>query len=189
MSCEGVLRFIGYLFQVRKVQGTTASKYLSALRTLHLTRGYAEPALRPAIVKAVLKGRENWDEEVKRFDPKKTRLSVTLDVLKLLKIALNLSNWPTEKKVLMEAVSLICFNGAFRVGEILAKRARTIDPLNDLLKKDIWLSSKIIENKKLELINVRLKSSKESRAAFRGCVIEVFAVPGSSYCAVTAYKK
>ena len=56
----------------------------------------------------------------------------------------------------------------------MSKSSRTIDPLNDLLKQDIWLAVKLIENKRVELLNVRLKSSKESRVAFRGCVVEVF---------------
>ena len=114
MKNEDVLLFVGYLFETRHVEGLTASKYLSALRTLHLTRGYAEPALRPAIVQAVIKGRRHWDEESKRLDPKKIRLPVTLDVLKLLKITLSLTDWPRERKVLVEAVALICFNGGER---------------------------------------------------------------------------
>ena len=111
MQTEEILLFVGYLFEVRSVEGLTANKYLSALRTLHLTRGYAEPALRPAIVQAVLKGRKNWDEESKRLDPKRVRLPVTLEVLRLLKLTLSMTDWPTEKIILVEAVALICFNG------------------------------------------------------------------------------
>ena len=81
MSTDQVLAFIGYLFEHRKVSGATAGKYISALRTLHLVEGYAEPALRPSIVQAVLKGQSNYDEELRRLDPSKTRLPVTLGTM------------------------------------------------------------------------------------------------------------
>ena len=81
------------------------------MRTLHLVRGHSEPSLRPGIVKAVLKGKSNNDEESRRFDPKHVRLPVTMDVLKLLKLTLEMSNWPEIKKSLVEAVSLFCFFG------------------------------------------------------------------------------
>ena len=111
MQTDQVLLFVGFLFDVREVQGLTASKYLSALRTLHLVRGHAEPSLRPSIVKAVIKGKQNFDEEVKRFDPKQVRLPVTIDVLKLLKLTIEMSDWSEMKKALVEAVSFLCFNG------------------------------------------------------------------------------
>ena len=135
MKTEQILLFVGYLFEIRQVTGKTAGKYLSALRTLHLVEGFPEPALRPAIVQAVIKGKANYDEEVKRLDPSKARLPVTLDVLRLLKLTLSMSDL-TEKKIsLIQAVSLICFNGCLRVGEVLAKESRRIDPLNTLLRK------------------------------------------------------
>ena len=111
MQSDQTLMFIAYLFEDRGVQAKTASKYISALRTLHLVRGHSEPSLRSGIVKAVLKGKSNIDEESRRFDPKHIRLPVTMDVLKLLKLTIEMSNWPEIKKALIEAVSLLCFFG------------------------------------------------------------------------------
>ena len=86
-------------------------------------------------MQAVLKGKANYDEEQKRLDPSKHRLPVTLDILRLLKLTLSMSELSEKKMSLIIAVSLICFNGCLRVGEVLAKESRRIDPLNTLLKK------------------------------------------------------
>ena len=58
-----------------------------------------------------------------------------LDVLKLIKLTLSISEHSEKKRSLIEAVALICFNGCLRVGEVLAKESRRIDPLNTLLRK------------------------------------------------------
>ena len=87
------------------------------------------------LVQSVLRGKSNFDEEVKRLDPSKVRLPVTLDVLRLLKLTLSMSELSERKKSLISAVALICFNGCLRVGEVLAKESRRIDPLNTLLRK------------------------------------------------------
>ena len=61
-----------------------------------------------------------------------------------------------------------------RIGEILSKKSRVIDSENTLLKKDIWMQTKRVEGKKVEVISLRLKSTKESRATTRGIIIEIF---------------
>jgi len=67
---------------------------------------------------------------------------------------------------------------------MLTKNARCIDSLNTLLKKDIWLHTKRVGNTKVEVISLRLKSTKESRAQTRGVVIEIYGNK-SPFCAVT----
>lgn len=187
MDQNQTLRFIAFLFDARNLKALTVSKILSGLRMIHLTEGHPEPSLRPAIVKLILKGKANYDEEEARSLPK--RLAVTIKVLELLKISLQLDKSRSEKhKKLVWAVSCIAFNGCMRIGELLSSTSRTIDPLNCLLKKDIWLSSKIIEGKRTEMVNIRLKSSKESRNDTRGIIIEVYANE-SSYCPVKSWKQ
>lgn len=149
--------------------------------------------LRPAIVKSILKGKQNFDEEMKRLNPSKPRLPVTLDVMRLLKLSLQLSTLPEKHKALIESVADLSFNGGFRIGEVLSKETRIIDPLNTLLRRDIYLTTKSVkteENKweKVDCLCVKLKSSKESRADTRGIIIEVFANK-TDFCPVRSYKK
>ena len=61
----------------------------------------------------------------------------------------------------------------FLVGELLSKTARTFDPLNVLLRRDIWISKQTVAGKVTRILNVRLKSSKESLCSTRGIVVEV----------------
>ena len=64
------------------------------------------------------------------------------------------------------------------VGELLSKTARTFDPLNVLLKRDIWVSKPTLNGGTMRILNVRLKSTKESQASTRGIVVEVKSVYG-----------
>ena len=84
------------------------------------------------------------------------------------------------------SVCTLAFNGAFRVGELLSKTARSFDPLNVLLRRDVWISNRVTGGKKVAIMNVRLKSSKESLASVRGVVVEVFE-NGTMFCPVKAY--
>ena len=72
------------------------------------------------------------------------------------------------------------------VGELLSKTARTFDPLNVLLRRDIWVSKQSMGGKQISILNVRLKSSKESLSTTRGIVVEVFE-NSSMFCPVKAY--
>ena len=186
MTQKQILTFIAFMLECRKVKSTTVSKTLSAIRTLHLIEGVDLPQLRCDRVKSILKGQANWDEEIKR-NSRNVRLPVTLNVLKLLKVQLRRSKLDIKKKALIWSVSLLAFNGCLRIGEVLSKHPRVIDPENTLLKKDIWLHSKRIDGKKVEVISLRLKSTKESRVMTRGTVIEIYANK-TDFCAVSAYK-
>ena len=120
MGTNQTLLFIAWLVR-RGLKAATIDNYISGLRTIHLTKGVDQPALRPAIVAAVVKGRSHIDTVRKRLENKPTRLPVTVSVLKLLRATLN--NWDeTEQMVwLVWAVCLISFFGAFRIHELLAK--------------------------------------------------------------------
>ena len=133
-----------------------------------------------------LKGKENYDEEEHRG--KKKRMPVTFTVMKLLKALLRKDKSRTKlHKALIWAVACVSFNGCLRVGEILSKAARKFDPLNCLLKKDIWVTHIRVKGVKKEVLNIKLKSDKASRAATRGMIIEVFA-NGTELCPLRAYR-
>lgn len=72
------------------------------------------------------------------------------------------------------------------MGELLCKASRSVDPLNDLLRKDVWITVKKVDGVRHKVLNIRLKSSKESRVEYRGVVVEVFE-NRSKYCPVVAY--
>ena len=55
----------------------------------------------------------------------------------------------------------------------MSKTSRTFDPLNVLLRRDIWITKKKTDGKVVQILNVRLKSSKESLSTTRGIVVEV----------------
>ena len=77
------LHYINYLLLDRNVKANTCEKYLSGIRMHHLTMGFDAPALRPAIISLLLKGRENHDDIQAKLENKAKRIAVT--VMKLLK--------------------------------------------------------------------------------------------------------
>ena len=144
-----IMTLIGFLFD-RRLQGKSVSKVLSALRTLHMVEGVPVPCLRNELVSAVLRGKANFDEEEQRSAVK--RQPVTLKVMHLLEVTLKLDKTLSEgHKKLIWAVACVAFNGCFRCGELLSCTARTIDPLNCLLRKDIYISKCRIEGKSVEI--------------------------------------
>jgi len=184
-----ILAFIGYLMEHRGIKAKSINQYLSGLRMLHLVRGLECPLLRPAIVQAVLKGRENFDEEVARHDFKNKRLPVTLEVMKMINILSGKQNWTQKKEKLVMAVCTILFSGGLRGGELLCTDEYSFDPLNTCLRKDLWIVKKQVQGRWREILCIRLKSSKESRSYCRGQIIEVFDMKGSIFCPVKALKE
>ena len=79
------LHYINYLLLDRNVKANTCEKYLSGIRMHHLTMGFDAPALRPAIISLLLKGRENHDDIQAKLENKAKRIAVTVPVMKLLK--------------------------------------------------------------------------------------------------------
>ena len=110
MSHESVLTLLAYLFERTTLKAASISNLLSALRTAHLTKGYYVHVLRPDIVASLLKGRANKDaSEARRMAE---RLPVTVDVLKMLRLILDLDKDMGEGyKLLVWSVLLMAFWG------------------------------------------------------------------------------
>ena len=186
MSEEDVLGLVAHMFN-KDLQGTTVSKTLSAIRKLHLVEGIPCPTLRTDLITDCIKGRENFDEE--RYRGKKERLPVTVTVMKLLKVLIILDKkMDKHHKALIWAVAAIAFGGCLRIGELLSKWAGKVDILNCLLMNDIWLTTARVKGERREILKIRLKSDKSSRAATRGCVLEVFDNK-TELCPIEAFKK
>lgn len=133
--------FVSYLLFDRGVKAKTCDKYLSGVRMFHLTKGLDVPVLRPPIISLILKGREHWDDIKDKLSKKPKRLPVTIKVMKLLKRRLRKMNWSEIKKKLVWAVCCTCWNGSFRIHELLSKSRDEFDPLSTLLEQDVKFNS------------------------------------------------
>ena len=151
-----------------------------------MSKGFYLHVLRPDIVSSLLRGRANRDACLERR--KVERLPVTVEILEMLRLILDLDRKLGEPyKSLVWAVSLLAYWGSFRVGELLSKTARTIDPECDLLRRDVVLSSKKVGGKVREFLQVSLKSPKEARGNPVPIVVEVFQTK-DVLCPVKAYR-
>ena len=67
------------------------------------------------------------------------------------------TNWSKEYKLLIWSVATLAFFGSFRCGELLSKKANSIDPEVDLQLKDIMVVKRFVNKKKVEPLEVNLK--------------------------------
>ena len=185
MSSNQVLVFLAWLIR-RNLKASTMNSYISALRTIHLSKGLDSQALRPPIVAAILEGRAHIDTMRMRLENKAPRLPVTPSVLRLLKACLN--NWDKDDQtiLLVWCVSLICFFGGFRIHEVLCKTEQSFDPCFTLLSKDIKLNKIRVQGGIVEVLQVRIKSPKEDRIG-KDHIIDVYQTK-SDLCPVDAFK-
>ena len=180
-----VIAFIAYFLSETKLKSVSVENMISALRMLHLTMGHYSPTLRPDIVKNLLRGKANEDARVARGG--KQRLPVTLEVLEMIRLSLSLDKKKCVKeKALVWAVSTLAFTGGFRVGELLSKRAKTIDPSYDLLKRDVRRVERVIGGSMKSMLQVTLKCPKETRQNNIPITVEVFS-NGTKYCPIKAW--
>ena len=165
--------FVSYLLSTGRLKAVSIENIMSALRMYHLSQGFYSPMLRPECIRNLLRGRGNQDALEERDKP--GRLPVTLGVLELLRLSLKRDKTMSDKeKSVVWAVSTIAFGGAFRVGELLSKKARTIDPSFDLQKGDIRHISSVVDGQIREILVVRLKCPKETRQNKIPIRVEVF---------------
>ena len=173
MEEDQLVIFVGYLLSTNRLRSVSIENILSALRMYHLAQGFYSVMLRPDRVKNLLKGRAHQDALEERDKPK--RLPVTLGVLELLRLALKMDKgMSVEEKAVIWAISVMAWHGGFRLGELLSKKARVIDPAVDLQKKDIRYVSSVIDGKARGILVVNLKCPKETSAAKVAIKVEVF---------------
>lgn len=180
-----IVMFVAYLLSTEKLKASTIDNLLSALRMVHLSEGYFAPTLRPDTVKLLLTGRGNEDALIARSKP--SRLPVTLQVMELIRLTLKMDRKKgEEEKSLIWAVCTLAFTGGFRVGELLSKKARSIDPDFDLQKKNIKCVTRTVGGNSRKLLIVTLKCPKETRQNKVPIKVEVFG-NCTRLCPVTAY--
>ena len=130
MDDRMILTYVGWLMVSRKVSSASINQYISGLRVAHLKHGVMPINLRPAIVAAILKGKENEENAAGNKIP---RLAMTMSVMKLLKALLAASELALSKKRLVWAISCLAFHGSFRIHELLSRDAHTYEPKSTLL--------------------------------------------------------
>lgn len=184
---EATLTFTGYLL-TRGLAANTVQKYLTAIRTVHLSRGEFAPWLLPEVVKSVITGAANRDQLRKRMEGKKGRLAVTPREMHILLDALKACKLPRHVKRLIWVSATWCFSGAFRVHEILSRSPRTFDPTVTLLGKDVNMSNVTVNGDTFRVVKVFLKHPKEMRLS-AGVTIDLFEVRGEAawLCPVSAF--
>ena len=181
-----VLTFVAWLLS-RGLQSRTISTYLSGIRQVHLAKGITLPSLRPELIKQLLTGAGNLDRIRNDLLKKPKRLPVTVSIMRILKMEKKHSNMCKERKLLLWTVATLCFNGAFRIHELLARTKRWFDPYFTLLTRDIKLLTLKINRETVTIIQIKIKSPKTDRIGV-DTIIDVYESKGP-LCPIIALKK
>ena len=184
------LAYIGYLLNSKEsggrgIQGKSVEKYISALRLIHMKKGFFSPHLRPEIVGQIIRGACNRDQIKKRMQGKTGRLAMTPELMLKLKNRLAQSKMRLSKKRIIWAVSTISWAGALRIHEILSKHGDKFDPMTTLLASDITSTEAMVGDRKVKALKMVLKHPKEERLS-AGVIIDLFAT-GDFMCPVKAH--
>ena len=185
MTEDQVFIFVAYLLDLN-LKSVTINTYLSALRKWHLTRGHCVTNLRADVVKAVLSGKANQDAERDREED--GRLPVLVEHLVLLRELLPDENLSEAEKAAFWCIAMLGFFGSFRICELLPKKARSVDPRVDLLRRDIEVLERKMGPVKKKLLRISLKSPKESKINKEPIKVEVLAT-GNAFCPVDSFIK
>lgn len=85
-SLRALLAYVGFLLCSKEeggrgLQGKSVEKYLSALRLIHMQKGYFEPYIRPEIIKQITRGACNRDQIIKRLEGKAEKMAMTPEIM------------------------------------------------------------------------------------------------------------
>ena len=190
-SLKSTLAYVGYLIGPkaaggRGLQGNSVEKYLSALRMVHMQKGFFEPWLRPEFVKHITRGVTNRDQLVKRMEGKTGKHAMTLELMWSFKVNLSRSNMRLSKKRIMWAVATICWAGALRIHELLARTTTSYCRMTTMTAADITVVKAEVSGAMVDTLKVYLKHPKEERLS-AGVTIDIFPT-GDFMCPVAAFK-
>ena len=171
MASDNIIVFVSWLVK-RGLSANTINTFISGLRTIHLTQGIDQPALRPPIVTAIIEGKSHIDTVKARLRSKPKRIPVTLNVLRLLKATINSWEETDQMRLLVWTVCLICFFN---------------DPAFTLLGRNIKLVSLKVGNETILALQILVKSPKEDRIG-REVIIDVYETKGK-FCPIKYYRK
>ena len=190
-SLESTLTYVGFLLSPREeggrgLQGKSVEKYLSAIRLIHMQKGHFNPCIRPEIVKQITRGACNRDQLFKRMSGKVGKHAMTPNLMWSLKLSLSTSSLTRSRRRIIWAIGTICWAGALRIHEVLARSANSYDPLTTMMAADIRLCTTKVRGRSVETLRIHLKHPKEERLS-AGVTIDVFA-SNDFMCPVKAFK-
>jgi hypothetical protein len=190
-SLQSTMAYVGFLLAPkaeggRELRGKSVEKYMSALRLAHMQKGHFAAWIRPEIIKLITKGACNRDQLEKRMAGKGSKHAMTPDLMWKLKVALSKSDMKLSRRRIIWAVSTMCWAGALRIHEVLARDAMAYDPMTTMTAGDVSAGAAIIEGTKAETLKVFLKHPKEERLS-AGVVIDLFET-GDFMCPIKAHK-
>ena len=92
-SLKSLLAYVGFLLAPkvdggRGLQGKSVEEYLSAIRLLHMQKGFFEPYISPEIIKQITRGAVIRDQVAKRMEGKAEKMAMTVELMYKLKISL-----------------------------------------------------------------------------------------------------
>ena len=101
-SLKSLLAYVGFLLAPkvdggRGLQGKSVEEYLSAIRLLHMQKGFFEPYIRPEIIKQITRGAVIRDQVAKRMEGKAEKMAMTVELMYKLKISLRDSRFSKAK--------------------------------------------------------------------------------------------
>ena len=181
-----ILAFSAWLLN-RGTTAATIETYISGLRSAHLIAGEAPPQLRTPLVTAVIQGKKNSENLVKRSGASSTRLPITPSLLRLMKLELAQLDMKNQDKKMLWAAATVAFSAGLRGGEYLCKEKHYFDPTTMLREKDISLDTLNIEGTNTQIIKIKLKAEKQNKGA-TASIIDVYP-SHNSICPVRAFAK
>ena len=90
-------------------------------------------------------------------------------------------------QALIFAVAVIGFYGAVRMSEILCKFRTRFEPEYTLLKRDVCINKVVKDNRVIETLTFKIKSSKTNKSGNHE-IVEVMENKGEC-CPIRAYKR
>ena len=144
--------------------------YLNSLSSILSLKDLDCKIFKSYATKITLKGCKNLEFQL-NFDTRKRKV-MTLPLLKIIGHEIAISNWESDSKRVFWTACCTMFFGGFRVGEILATRTDSFDPLSCFTWKDIKFFEDSI------LIQVKQPKSRASKNEF----VDIFSFPDKNCC-------
>ena len=191
LSLKSTLAYIAYLLGPkseggRGLKGVSVEKYLSALRMIHMRKGYFEPWVRPEIVKQCTRGAKHRDQIVKRLAGKARKHAMTPELMWKLKLQLNKSKMPLARKRIVWATATVCFAGSFRIHELLSRETKKFDPSSTMMASAIEVKKVMLEGRRMDTLRVYIAHPKEEKLS-AGIKIDLFP-SGDFMCPIKAFE-
>jgi len=175
--------FVHWLIYKRKVKSGTINSYLAGIRMLHIMKGSPAPVIRTELLQLILTGKSNKEAGARlRGETGRERQPVTLEVLRLIKSKIRLSNNQPKDKLTLWAACTIMFHGGFRGAELLSTSRKEFDPAFTLLKKDV----RLVGGEK-QMLQVTIKMPKEDKDG-RASIVDIYP-SDNDICPIRAAQK